>query len=168
MDKLNYGADVCIDSDSLDVEWLDQPSLMLKYARHEADMLNEYDRAKENLETIKAELDQDIRSNQEKYGIDKITDKVVENTIPLIDEYKEANRTFLKAKHEYNIAKAAVKAIDQRKDSLENLVRLHGQQYFAGPKVPRDLTAKRREKDESDKKGNAVIAQGMQRTKRSL
>ena len=33
---MNYEQDIRIDETSLDVEWLDQPSLMMTYARHSA------------------------------------------------------------------------------------------------------------------------------------
>jgi hypothetical protein len=36
--------------------------------------------------------------------------------------------------------------MEQRKDALENMVRLHGQQYFAGPRIPRNLTEERQAK----------------------
>ena len=55
-------------------------------------------------------------------------------------KYKKANEEFLNAKYEVDVAQAAVVAMSQRKDALENLVRLHGQQYFAGPKVPHDIS----------------------------
>ena len=42
-------------------------------------------------------------------------------------------------------------AIDQKKSALENLVKLHGQMYFAGPSIPRDLD-KEWEKREKEKR----------------
>jgi hypothetical protein len=101
------------------------------------------DLAKERLEFTKAELDQDIRQNPDKYGLEKITDKVVEMTIPLQESYKKASREFIDAKFELNSAKGAVDACSQRKDSLQELVKLYIGSYFAGPKVPRNLEAER-------------------------
>jgi hypothetical protein len=65
---------------------------------------------------------------------------VVTSTILTQDKYKEATEEFLQAKYEAKIASGASRAVDHRKSALENLVKLHGQQYFAGPMVPRDLT----------------------------
>jgi hypothetical protein len=42
--------------------------------------------------------------------------------------------------------KAAVYAINQRKDALENLVRLHGQQYFSSPLIDISLSDRYKEK----------------------
>jgi hypothetical protein len=53
------------------------------------------------------------------------------------------------------MAQAAVNAFEQRKSALENLVRLFGQSYFAGPKMPRDLHW---EKEEKEKSVNSGIA----------
>ena len=136
---MNYEQDIRIDEDALDVEWLDQPALFLKYSRHSALLEKEKDESKERLEFVKAELDRKIRLNPEKFGVEKITDKVVENTIILQLEYKQASEQFIQAKFEWTTARGAVDAFNQRKEALENLARLHGQNYFAGPKIPRDL-----------------------------
>lgn len=137
---MNYEKDVTIDENSLDTEWLQQPRLMYQYASHLADAVRNYEWMKEQLEVVRAELDKDIRNNPEKHGIQKITETVVQNTILLMEEYQAANNNQIKARYELDMAKAGVRAIDGKKDALENLVRLHGQQYFAGPSVPRDLS----------------------------
>jgi len=137
---MDYEKDVNIDPNSLDVEWLEQPNLMLKYGRIAAQTKLDMDKAKEKLEVVKAELDKDIRLNPEKYDIAKLTESVVASTILLQPEYKEASEAYIEATYEFNMARYAVQAISDRKDALENLVKLHGMQYFAGPSVPRDLS----------------------------
>ncbi len=136
---MNYEYDIKIDHDSLDVEWLDQPELMMRYSHHQAECALELDKAKERLEVVKADLDKKIRSHPEKFDIAKVTETVVSNTIITQTKYTEAHQEMLTAKYDFDIARAAVSAIHGRKDALENLVRLHGMQYFAGPKMPRDL-----------------------------
>jgi len=54
---LNYERDIYINADALDIEWLEQSELMLRYGRHEADTQRNLDLAKEKLDLIKAELD---------------------------------------------------------------------------------------------------------------
>jgi hypothetical protein len=157
---MNYEQDIMIDPDALDVEWGNQASLMMKYARFLANTRMVLDKAKEALDIVKAELDKDIRSNPDRYGLEKITDKVVENTIPLSQEYKAASERLINAKYEADIAYGAVKSIDARKDALENLVRLHGMQYFAGPSVPRDLSFEM-QKHEKQKASNRQIGEAM-------
>lgn len=161
---MNYEQDIRIDETALDVEWLEQPALMFRYAQMCAEARQEFDKAKENLDLVRAELDRAIRANPDSYDIEKITDKVVENTIPTQDEFKEASTALIEAKFQLDIAYGAVKAIDARKDSLENLVKLHGQSYFAGPKMPRNLPYEVEER-EKRKKTDAGIRKRMRHDK---
>ena len=136
---INYEQDIRIDPNSLDVEWLEQPGLMRKYTIHSALMEKTKDEAKEKLDLMKAQIELNIRENPEKYGLAKITEAAVQSTVLLQEEYQEAAREYNDAKYEHNIAVGAVRSIDQRKTALENLVKLLGTSYFAGPKAPRDL-----------------------------
>lgn len=143
---MNYEDDIRIDETALDLEWLDQAKLMMKYVRYAAKARMELDLAKERLDSVKAELDKNIRMNPEKYDLAKVTDAAVSATLLGLDDYTVANQTVIEAKYEADIASGAVRAFEQRKDALENLVKLHGQQYFAGPKLPRDLQWERESK----------------------
>jgi hypothetical protein len=153
---MNYEDDLRIDESALDVEWLDQPSLMFKFAKSAAAAQREMDEAKEAIDVVKAELDLDIRNNPEKYDLAKITEGAITNTILTQEKYKEALAFYNQKKFEYNVIKGATNAVDARKTALENLVKLHGQQYFAGPKIPRDLSFEW-EQREKQKKSNQVI-----------
>jgi len=137
---MDYEQDLTIDESALDVEWLQQARLMMQYGRYCSECKLEMDKAKEHLEVTKAELDKDIRANPDSFDLTKITEGVVSNTIILQPEHQEALDAYLNTKYEFDMALNAVRAIDQKKAALENLVRLHGQQYFAGPSVPRDLS----------------------------
>lgn len=153
---MNYEEDITIDPDSLDVEWMEQPRLMIKYSRHAAQMRKALDEAKQNLDIAKAEADKSLRNHPEKYGLSKVTDTAVANQILIHPKYKEAYSEYLDAKYESDMAISAVVAFEQRKSALENLVRLHGQQYFAGPSLPRDLS-KEWEQKQKQKESNAKI-----------
>jgi hypothetical protein len=157
---MNYEIDITIDEGALDVEWLEQPRLMLKYARNAAEARKALDEAKEKLDFVKADLDRKIRTDPEDYGLMKVTEPTVAAAIFTCDEYKEANKDYIQAKFDADIAQGATFAFNARKDALENLVRLHGQQYFAGPKIPRDLAW---EKKAHDEKVNAGIASKLTR-----
>lgn len=140
---MNFERDVNIDETALDVEWLEQPNLMLKYGKLVAEARKEYDLAKENLDVVKAELDKKIRSNPEEYDIIKVTESAINAAILTHPDYQEASSKLIEAKYNLNLYQTAADAIDAKKAALENLVRLHGQQYFAGPKVPHDLSVER-------------------------
>ncbi len=139
---LNYEQDVSIDETALDVEWLQQANLMYKYARHQAETKKAMDEAKERLDFIKAKVEMDIRANPENYGLSKVTESAVASAILLQPEYQEASKKYIEARYENDMAVAAVRAIDQKKTALENLVKLLSVSYFAGPSAPRDLSLK--------------------------
>lgn len=143
---MNYESDLRIDETALDLEWLEQPSLFMKYARHLANARKILDEEKQSLDVKRAELDRNIRENPDKFGIEKITEGAISSAILTSLEYKTAYQKFLDVKYEVDMASNAIQAFNQRKDALENLVKLYGQQYFAGPKMPRDLHWEREEK----------------------
>ncbi|OQC75323.1 MAG: hypothetical protein BWX44_00054 [Spirochaetes bacterium ADurb.Bin001] len=138
--ELDYEKDMGIDETALDIEWLRQPELMNKYVRYQAEMRKRMDQAKERLDYIKARLEKNIRSNPDEYGLGKVTEGSISSTILCQKEYQDASQVHIKAKFENDVAIAAVKAIDQKKTALENLVKLLGVNYFAGPSAPRDLS----------------------------
>lgn len=133
---MNYEEDIRIDGEALDKEWLNQPSLMMKYAKHAANKRKILEETKQNLDIAKAEADQKIRKHPERYKLEKTTDAIVANAILNEEGYKQAYSDYLDAKFESDMAQGAVNSFEQRKSALENLVRLYGQQYFAGPKMP--------------------------------
>lgn len=159
---MNYERDIKIDETALDVEWLEQASLMIKYARHAADCRMNLDLAKERVDYVKAELDKAIRENPKEFKMEKITESAIQNVIITQRKYMDAEEKLIHARYELDIANAAVRAMDARKDALENLVRLHGQQYFAGPRIPRDLQS---EAEKRRKQERANLAVGSMRRK---
>ena len=135
----DYEEDLQIDPNALDIEFLDQPNLFMKYAKLAAKAKKRVDEAKEKVDLVKAKLDHDIRIKPGVYGIEKVTETVVANAIIQQDEYEAVNKDFLDAKYRADLMQAAVRAFDQRKSALENLVRLLGMEYFSAPREPRDL-----------------------------
>lgn len=159
---MSFEDDIRIDTTALDVEWHGQAELMMKYTKKSSSLKLELDRAKEALEYIKAELAKNIRSNPDDYEVDKVTDKVVDATILLQPEYIEANDAYIMAKFEADVAQGAVRAIEQKKDALEQLVKLLGLSYFAGPRIPRELSYEVQQK-EKQKRANTAVGAKMTR-----
>jgi hypothetical protein len=157
---MNYEQDLKIDEDALDIEWLDQASLFMKYAKIAAEARRNLDEAKQALDIIKAEIDKDIREKPSEYGLEKVTDKAIDAIILNEKEYQVVWNKFLDMKYEADMASNAVVAMNQRKEALENLVKLHGQSYFAGPKLPRNLSE---ERDMKQKKADIKIANKLTR-----
>ena len=131
----DFSSEIQIDPDALDIEWLMQPQVFLKYAELCVNAEMKYDRAKEKLEFVRASLDSEIRSNPIAFtGVDKKPTEAQINSIILkSDDYKQKLSLFNSRKRDFKLLSAAVKAFEQRKSALENLVKLHGQSYFASP-----------------------------------
>lgn len=122
-----------LNQNKLDEEWVRQPQLYYKYAALLADARAEQERAKNARDLCYADLDGDIRSHPDKYELQKVTDTSVENAIIRCEDYQEAVRRLIKAKHRADQLYAVVSALDHRKEALESLVRLFGQNYFSTP-----------------------------------
>lgn len=164
---MNYENDITIDESSLDVEWLEQPQLMIRYAIKAAEARLERDLAKERLDVVKAELDKEIRMNPEKFEIAKVTETAIQAAILTNSRYKEASEQYIQLRYEAEVLQSAVNAIEHRKSALENLVKLYGSQYFAGPKMPRDLSAERQHREEQQREVDAGIAKKLIRRNRN-
>lgn len=136
--SLDYDKDLTIDPQALDVEWLRQPRLYMRYAEQLANAREYLSRASERLDITRAEAGNKARENFAAAGT-KTTVDMVRDAAQNDPDVKADSDAVIKAEHEVNILQAAVRAFDQRKDALENMVRLHGQMYFAGPSVPRDI-----------------------------
>jgi hypothetical protein len=147
---LQYEQDLFIDESALDVECLNQPLLMRKYTKELAKAEKEVARLKELLDIESAILDKDVRISPQKHGLVdvKITNDVVASILTTSTKLKGIRSDIIEAVYEMNMVKGAVDAVRQRKDMLQELIKLHGQNYFAGPSVPRDLASQRQIKKE--------------------
>lgn len=166
---LNYEQDMMIDHTALDVEWLDQASLALKYGRHVIDLRHQLQMAEEEVKTVRSELVDSVNRNPKSTtGKEKPTATDIEAYYRKHPDYKEAVKEKLDLEAEVNMAEIAKNEIVYtRKQALENLVILHGQQYFAGPSVPRDLNKEWRKRHEDEEKANDGVSQRMKRRRRS-
>lgn len=148
-----YESELLIDLNQLDVEWMNQATTFMKYSELAADLKAIADRAKQNLDVVRAELDLEIRADPESFGLLKITESTVSSTIIGEKRYKDAFEKYISDKHDFDIMSAAVRAFDHKKSALENLVKLHGASWFAGPSEPRNIDDVMKEKiDETPKK----------------
>jgi len=139
MSDPNYDQDISIDPDALDIEWTKQAQTFFKYAELTARAHVVMDRKKEKIDVLEATMGLKIRTNPASYGLEKITEGAVQSTILIDQNHIDAVAELADLKYEYEVLIAAVRALDQKKSALENLVRLQGQNYFAGPSVPREI-----------------------------
>lgn len=130
-----------IDEFNLDNELKNQSSIYFMYASMFADADAETRRCKEAIELAEAEADNRARNN----ASGKVTEALIKTMVTQDDEVLEAHRVYLDALNRRNKIEAAVKAFEQRKSCLDNLVRLHTTQYFAEPQE--QIYAKAAEQD---------------------
>lgn len=158
MEKNELELDLRIDEDALDLEWLEQPDLMRKYTRLEADAKEAMHRAEDELALVEADLDKQIRVDPEAFDVTvKVTEKVVASVILEQPEYQVAKKKVSETRHEANVLRGVVESVRHRKFALENLVQLHGQNYFAGPSVPRDLRKEKQQREERAAASNKKV-----------
>jgi hypothetical protein len=130
-----------IDKYNLDEEWLSHPNKFYEAALQAAEAKNEMVESGRMLDIVRAELDKEIRGDPSKFNIGKISEGIISSTIELELKYRKALSKFNKAKYKMNVMQALVDAYDHRKRALQDLVYLHGQNYFSSP-VARTSEAK--------------------------
>jgi hypothetical protein len=124
-----------IDIYALDKEWLAQPKLAMEIGQNAAWARENLDAAKTRLEMVKAEVTMRVHKNPEKYGLSgKPTVQQTNTVVTLHKKVKEAEEHVIQASKQSNTAMAAVSAIEHKRRALENLVVLHGRDYYSEPR----------------------------------
>lgn len=160
--KSEYEVDLEIDPNALDVEWLKQPSLFFKYSDKAALARKNLDALKEEYDVYRAALDSKIRKEPEKYGLTKVTEGSIAAVITMDKTVEEFENSVNELKYQFDILTNAIRAFDQKKSALENLVKLLGMDYFSAPSSPRDLGTEW-EKNAKRKVGNDKIKKGLKK-----
>jgi len=166
----NFDDDIAIDAESLDVEWLNQAPLSRKYGKLAAQQRKIVAQLEERKKTIRSQLIKEANQDPKKCtGKEKPNAADLESYYRDHSRYKEVIEELIEAQFELdNVEDAKNEIAYTRKAALSNLVVLHGQQYFAGPSVPRDLKEEvRRFKERQQKTVDAGISKVLRRTKKS-
>lgn len=129
-----------IDEGALDREWLQQPTLMYKYATRQAKSRMALTVAKNNLEAVAVRVAAAIRKNPGAFGIERATESAVSEAVKCSVKYEKALEAVTLAQFEHDAAGAAVTALDHKRKALENLVDLHGQDYFSAPRYKNEAS----------------------------
>lgn len=164
--ELNWERDQRIDESALDVEWLEQAPLAIRYAKYWLYLRKKAQIAHENLKTVRSELVHRVNLKPAKTtGKEKPNIADIEAYYRRHSRYKQAKTEWMGAQDEADFAEVVKNEICfTRKAALEGLVALHGQQYFAGPSSPHNLT-KEREKWQRQRNTDNKVALGMRRNK---
>lgn len=129
---------VGIDKNDLDRECVETPQDFDSWSRSEIKEQKKKDNLKKKFESVKAEVELELRgmdvkkiNAKYKLKLEKKTEAAIQALILLTDEYEEALDNLNSALYEYRMAGVARKSFEMKKSSLDNLVKLHGQGYFA-------------------------------------
>lgn len=129
--------DLEINKVKLEKEWVQQPQLYLKYAMASAFFQNvladNEQKAKVLFATLKADAAEDPDACLGS-GVKATNDRCEAYAIQHPD-YIKAKQAIIDAKYDADMAMAAVFAMQQRKEALENLVRLQGMELRSEPRV---------------------------------
>lgn len=129
-----------IDPLALDVEWLDQANRFMKVSKEASVLKKELALLKEESDVLEANWVNRIRRHPAKYGMeDRITEGGIKAAVTANEEVRQMTTKIIDKQYELDLVSSAVRAMEHRKAALEELVQLQGQQYFAGPKDPRNL-----------------------------
>lgn len=135
MENDEFEKDLNIDMENLDAEAVLQPELYYKYASLAVQAREEYDLAKLHLSVVEAKLSQKIREKPRMFGLAKVTENSIKNTITTHPKYESAYMVMVQARSKSDLLSKAEMAMDTRKRSLEILVQLFSRDYFSGPKI---------------------------------
>ena len=157
MDLNRFQQDKEINPSQLDLECTLQADRFFHWAKAAVAASHEVDRARLYLDAISAQLEVACRQNPGNFGLVKATDAAVDAGIKNHLKYQEAVEQLNEARKDSKLLDAAVSTLEQKKRMLEMLVVLHGQQYFAGPSVPRDLVSTWKKHQDRLKKSNSKL-----------
>ena len=153
-----YEMDLFIDPNALDIECLQQANHFFKYSKRQAEAARGKDRAEKRKLVVRGQLRKSMALAGEKVTEGSLDEALALN--PISDE-------LIEAKFEENMCEAAVKSFAQRKGMLDDLIQLSVQDYFAGPKEPRNLGAEYTRKKEQQKEGKKAIATALKGVRRN-
>lgn len=124
-----------VDLGALDQEWLLQPRLMGEWMDKLADAKAEHSSAEANAKVVWAETALEVRKDPGSFGLDKITEKLVEQVADSHPDVIAAQQAAIDAKHVVDVLSGVTRSLEHKKHALQDLVELQGRDYFSSPKA---------------------------------
>jgi acetoin utilization deacetylase AcuC-like enzyme len=124
-------SDFAIDKNRLDEECIKQPELMSHYGRKLALAKKSLTEIMEAFEAYKTKMSSRIRDEPGKYKVYKVTEGAVTTALKNQEKYREFANRVEEAQYELDLAWSDIHAIQSKQQSLTDLVKLHGQNYFS-------------------------------------
>lgn len=122
-----------IDLNELETHWQDHPRLVMQYSTELADARLDLEEDEAELEAVRARADFTVRKDPQKFGQEKLTEPAIKGIVSKNKAVRDCEARCRKARHKVNMLSGILRTLDHRKRALENLVKLHGQNYFSVP-----------------------------------
>jgi hypothetical protein len=151
--------DLEIDPNNLDVACLDQARRFMKWSITYAEAIRTRDEEKRKTTIVKSNINLDVRTRPEQYGLTKPTEGSISAVVDSSEEVNKAETALSDAQYAVNIFSAAKEALDQRRAMLERLVSLYISGYYSQPKLGTEEVGKLA--DDATKDQKALLAKSM-------
>jgi len=150
MSELNFAEDVAIDLDDLHEEWrshaykrkayADEVAFLDKQVKQQAKFI---DVKKTNVKEATGNLILEIKAQEPKMTVQQVDATVAGHPqLKTVEkEYADAQNELINMEYDLNMAKNALKAMDDRKTALENEVILWSRDYFSTPREKREIAS---------------------------
>lgn len=147
--KKHHKAHSDLNLGTLEEDFLSQTRRMQRATDKQAEAKKDLAEAEAEFKAVAAELKNKIRSHPKKYGADKATEGAINELVILQPEYQEAQQQVIEAQYLVDLLGGEIRTLDDRRRTIEGLIQLHGQGYFAKPKV-KDNNSFRDAADDAD------------------
>lgn len=125
-----------INRNALEEECQDQPKMVFEWVEQAAVAARRVKEAKNKLKLVEAQLILKIRADPQEYGIvGKVTESGINSAVILHPSYQQAQDAVIQAEYDSDVVDGMIKALNDRRSQLENLVKLYGQQYWSKPRI---------------------------------
>jgi len=142
-----YRQDLKINKHELDEELIEQPQRYMEYIELAAEAAAEKDDAADALEITKAIVEDLIRTDPEKFGLEeKPKEGAIKAAIIKHPRVQRANKRLRKARKTLRILEGAKSSFEQRKTMLSKLVDYRIAGFYSEPRIKR-TTQNKMEKD---------------------
>lgn len=128
-----------LDLSRLEEHFLIQEKLMRSAVKTAANAKKNWAELESEKKVVEADVKRRIRRNPAKYRITgRVTNEAVNEAMILHPDYQAIIQQVIDAEHHYDLSRGNIKALDDRKATIEGLITLHGQGYWAKPRVSRE------------------------------
>lgn len=170
MPEFDFENDIAINLDNLHEEWRTHASIRYKYAKEVAYVDKKAKQQRKLIEVKKTKLKEaisklilQVKGDNPKFTVQQIDATIAghKQIAPPESELSDAQDELIKIEYDLNMAKNALQAFDDRKEALENEVKLWTRNYFSSPTEERQIESSKSIAAQSKDKATQKARSGM-------